>query len=119
MKNLIKNLTIVTSLVFGMSTVSFAQVKKSDIEKLLVMQGTTFDAIEKVIINNVRTHYDDGTTALQSIDRPDCKISTTESGIFIAVGNSVANGNYAHFFPYSSIKHISVFRNRLKISLVE
>ena len=112
MRRLIKNLTIATFLTFGISTVSIAQVTETDVDLALILQETTFDAINTIYIYNVKKFYTDGSVKYVYSTFENLEFSITESGLFI-------KGKGVSFYPFSSFKSMNLSATSMTFHLFE
>lgn len=110
MKRQKKSIIITMFFLFGISTMSVAQVKKSDVEAMLITAGITADDVKTVgvtfmpYISDGRIFYRDGTFT-------DFKFSFTESGVMLTKGTGT------WFYPFSSMKSMYVDDKLVSITL--
>ena len=115
MKKIIKNLTLITFLAFSISSISIAQVTKSDIEEILVLQETMLNSIEEIQIENAKSLSSDGSIEYRTFKYKKLKLSLSESSLIIKI-DSVG----VLLIPYSSIHNLYLFNDKvLNITLSE
>jgi len=106
MKKLICKLTITMALAFCISTVSIAQITKSDIETMLTYNNISTDAIKKIFLRNEKD-VKDGRLVFKDVTLENTKITLTESGILFFSDRSTS------FYPYSSIQSLWIVETTL------
>jgi hypothetical protein len=111
MKNSLKNFLLLSIFIIGFSAVTSAQINKADVETMLSKQGTTLGAIKKVYVHNVKQFYTDGTAKYVYDEYADLTYWISDRGIFI-------QGKTVQFFPFSTMRHISVSETLMTIHLL-
>ncbi|AUP77893.1 hypothetical protein [Flavivirga eckloniae] len=112
MKKSIINLALAIFFALSFSTISYAQVTKSDVEKIITLQETSLDEISKVFIKNIKVFFESGNSKYVLYKYENLKISLTETG-FIFKGKAV------EFFPFSCIKQLTISEKGLTIDLLD
>ena len=111
MKTNLQKFLVITIAIVGFSSLSFSQIRKSDMESMLTQQGTTMSAITKVYVHNIKQFYNDGSSKYIYEEYESLKFSFNESG-FLIQGKSV------QLFPYSSIRHIGIGETSITLHLL-
>lgn len=115
---------ILLLLVFAVSfsVISFAQVTKADVQKMMTEINTSADKIVKLHIYNTQKFYSDGTytktysTYSQSNGDYTNSIGVYDSGIALQTKNNGVEDSRS-LYPYSSISYIEISKDTMWIYL--
>ena len=106
-----KNLLLLSLFIIGFSAVTSAQMNKADVETMLSKQGITLETINKVYVYNIKQFYTDGTSKYVYDEYADLTYWISDRGIFI-------QGKTVQFFPFSTMRHITVSEASMTIHLL-
>ncbi len=117
-----KKLFLITLMVAGFGLLSFAQVTKADIQKMMTEIGTRADNIEKLYIYNTQVFYTDGsftrTYSTYSAENGEYtnSVGLYDTGIVLKTKNNGVEES-RNLYPYSSISYVEVSKTKLWIYL--
>lgn len=120
-----KKVFLALIILFTIQQITFAQVTKSDIQNLLVMNNTSMEKIEKFYIGNQKTFYTDGSwkrtssTYNKSHNNYINEFILADNGIMIKSIKDGKDISGVTFYPLSSLISVYVEEGKINIYLKE